>query len=430
MLAPVKPGEEASLVMVPLSAPSAPAYDSVFTLCCIAHFCLMLNISMFFRYADFVRFIGGSEWDLGWIAGVGVLGAIGMRTAQGMAMSRFGVGAVWVASLVLLIAASLEHLFITTAHSPLVYFMRAFVASGIAGSFGSMVAFISMRAPEERVPELVGMAGSSGFLGWFIGPILGDMLFAGGAVTAVRIERMFLLAAGFAGLSLIFALLAQWRARMRPGAHPHDDDHAGDAYPPELRGAFWRVIARYHPPALVMLALAMGIGIGVPGVFVRAFTAEIGVSNITFFFFTYAVAAFTFRVLTRRFVQRYGMRWVGVAGTLIMGCGMAAFLLVGSETALILPGFLFGLAHALLFPAIVGGGSRFFPRKHRGVGSTALLGLIDIGNFLGNPLAGGLVTFTGSYAIMFLSVAGVMWAAAASYLWATRPPRATRTVGP
>ena len=42
-----------------------------------------------FRYADFVTCLGGSEYELGWIVGVGMLGSIAMRIFQGVGIDRY-----------------------------------------------------------------------------------------------------------------------------------------------------------------------------------------------------------------------------------------------------------------------------------------------------------------------------------------------------
>ena len=39
--------------------------------------------SLLYRYADFVRLLGGTEFHLGWIVGVGMVGSIFMRLALG-----------------------------------------------------------------------------------------------------------------------------------------------------------------------------------------------------------------------------------------------------------------------------------------------------------------------------------------------------------
>ena len=39
-----------------------------------------------FRYSDYVTYLGGGEYELGWIVGVGMLGALAMRVFQGIAI--------------------------------------------------------------------------------------------------------------------------------------------------------------------------------------------------------------------------------------------------------------------------------------------------------------------------------------------------------
>ena len=46
----------------------------------------MIGHSLLFRYADVVFFLGGSELLLGTIVGVGMIGSLAMRLAQGVGL--------------------------------------------------------------------------------------------------------------------------------------------------------------------------------------------------------------------------------------------------------------------------------------------------------------------------------------------------------
>ena len=49
----------------------------------VANIALMIGVSIVFRYSDFIYHLGGDEWHLGWITGIGMVGAIIMRFAPG-----------------------------------------------------------------------------------------------------------------------------------------------------------------------------------------------------------------------------------------------------------------------------------------------------------------------------------------------------------
>jgi len=367
-----------------------------------------------FRYADFVQLLGGSEGQLGLIVGIGMVGAICSRVLQGVAIDRYGARLVWLTSLVLLILSILSHLTIDRLDTPAVFLARVALMSSLAGVFGSSITYISLRAPPQRVPEMIGMLGTSGFIGWGVGPPLADWLFGMGPVTRVHTDHMFLVAACLIGLSLLFATLATRGATRRVRQRRQ---------PPLV----W-LVRRYHPGPILLVSAAMGIGISLPTIFLRPYTVELAIPRIQTFFIVYAVTAFSVRVATRRFPEQVGIRRMILMGLASMTVSMLLYLVVASEAALCLPAIAAGVAHAFLFPAVIGGGSQAFPDRYRGLGTTLMLGLFDVGGLVGQPALGGLVELSRTigmpaYPTMFITAA-IFFAAVAIYFGlVTREPK-------
>jgi MFS family permease len=198
------------------------------------------------------------------------------------------------------------------------------------------------------------------------------------------------------------------------------------------------LLRRYHPGAVLIVGVAMGAGLSLPGIFVRPFAAQLGIPGIALFFTIYPCTAFAVRMATRRWSRRYGVRPMILAGVGSLSLGMLAFLLVGTAWHLAAPAVLIGIAHALLFPNVVASGSGSFPARYRGLGTTLVLGMFDIGNLFGAPLVGGILkaaTTAGipAYPTMFATIAGVLALIGAAYAVASRrkpalPKRDPRSV--
>jgi MFS family permease len=99
-------------------------------------------------------------------------------------------------------------------------------------------------------------------------------------------------------------------------------------------------------------------------------------------------------------------------------------LLVSVEWQLVLPAALTGAGQAILYPAVVAGGSAAFPDRYRGLGTTLVLGAIDFGTLAGAPLVGGIVDRAKQaglpgYSTMFLCIAGFLIVAGAAFAAAT-----------
>src|SRR5262249_29428246 len=160
-----------------------------------ANLAIMTAHSLLFRYADVVFYFGGSELLLGWIVGVGMVGSLAMRAAQGVGIDRYGPRRMWILSTLLFIASCLGHLLVTRVDGRLIFALRIGYKCAVAGFYGASITFISARAPLPRMAEMVGMLGTSGFLAMVLGTWLGDLLLGAGPMTLGRLQLMFVLAA-------------------------------------------------------------------------------------------------------------------------------------------------------------------------------------------------------------------------------------------
>lgn len=359
----------------------AKAYDRAFWLTYGANTLLMVAVSMLFRYSDFVAVLtehAQHEHLLGWIVGIGASGSIIMRMFQGVAIDRFGAGLIWSLSLSGVVLSLVWHLYVMRVDTPTVFLARMLYATSIAGSFGASITFVSLRAPAGRIAESIGVLGSSGFLGMAIGPAVADLVLRPGHVDLPHVHDLFELAAAVTGGALICSLAAgrgsakpQFRTRSRPPT--------------------WWILRRYNPGAILWIGFAMGLGIGIPFVFVRPFADTLNVDGIRWFFIVYAATAFSVRIFTRRIPDRWGVRPTLILGMSFMAASMLSYLVATNGWLLMIPAFLGGTAHEFVFPAAVAGCSVSFPVRYRGLATTLMLTMFDIGSLVGPPAVGNLL---------------------------------------
>jgi MFS family permease len=389
-------------------------------------------VSILYRYADFVAMLGGTEFHLGWIVGIGMVGSLAMRTVLGTWIDRYGAGLLWVGSILLFTAACFAHLAVASRSGVAIYALRIAYCCAVAGFQGASVTFVSSRAANDRVAELVGMLGAGSFTGAVIGTVLGDCLFGSLTITFVQVAWMFV-AAGLLGL---LALPFAWAAgrsekASRSAASPSpkerivpfpllNDHETAEAEPSSLA-----LVLRYHPGVILAVAVAMGVGLGLPATFLRTYATELGVPRIGLFFLVYSIAAIVIRVPTRRWTERFGPRRIIIAGMAIMTASIAAFLLVHAEWQLVIPAVGFGTSHGILWPAVVAAGSATFPRRHRGLATVLILAAWDLGLLVASPAVGVVLNYSRvfdlpAYPTMFLSVAVFLAAIGLWYAVASR----------
>ncbi len=384
-------------------------YGPRFWLTYVSNIGLMATVSLLFRYADFIEHLGGTEKQLGLITGIGMFGAITARCFQGVAIDRYGAARVWHLSLMLLVVCLLGHLSIGSLSTPWVYTLRIVYTVSLAGAFGSSITYVSLRAPPSRMGEMIGMLGSSGFIGMAIGPSIGDWLFAGVSPESL-VNKLFLWATATATFSLVSAYAATY----------------GEAVAVLSNGkatvsGLWKNVRTFHPGWTLLVGFAMGVGIGMPGTFLSAFAAEREIANLVWFWLPYAVIAFVVRIFTRTLSDRWGTRPTILVGLACMSGSMLAYLVVSDGPSLIFPAALGGFAHAFLFPATVAEGNHSFPVEQRGLATNLILTMFDIGLLLGQPIFGWTVELSRAsgwdgYVVAFSSLATLLLVVAMVYV--------------
>lgn len=405
-------GDGSQETPVPDDPPSSRVYDRPFWLASASNLCTAMAIALLFRYADLVHRLGGGELELGWIVGVGMVGSIMIRLALGRTIDRHGARTTWLVSLVALSAACFGHLLLSSCHGPAIYALRFLFASAVAGVFGSSITWIGSRAPRERLAEMVGTLGASGFIAWALGNTLGDLLSDG----PDHVERLFIVAGLFTSIAMIFCWLAT--AGTTGSSEPSN-------------GSTARLLWRYSPRVVLLVGMATGLVLGLPSTFLRTFTAEMGITTMSWFFVVYAGVALAVRVGARRFPERFGLAPVILLGLVLMGMGLLSFLLVNNAWQLAVPAVILGFAHAVVFPPTVAASTLSFPEHCRGLGTMLILAAYDLGVLVGTPLAGAIVQYSGRFGLapyptMFVTIASLMGVIsvvfATSLLWRRPAP--------
>jgi MFS family permease len=390
-----------------------PAYGRPFWLAYVANLLMVIGVALLFRYADFVLLLGGTEYHLGWIVGVGMIGSLIMRLAMGSCIDHYGTKVVWLGSALMLAASCFGHLAVDSHRGAAIYALRITFCLGHAGIAGAAMTFVSKRGSDKRIAEMVGMLGTSGFLGVLLGAVLGDLMLGSVTVDRGDVDRMFITAGALVLSSCPFAWLAtrtEVRSAHAPGA------------------SLLEVVHRHHPGSVLVVGTAMGLGFGLPGIFLRTYATDLDIPRIGAFFTVYAAAALVTRVLTRRWPERFGNRPMILLGTGGLVASMLLFLVVHSEWQLIVPAIGYGCSHAIVFPAVMAAGNVAFPARHRGLATVLVLAAQDVGTLVGAPAAGAVLKYSrpaglSPYPTMFVTMAALMAAVGAVYVALSRPAK-------
>lgn len=352
-------------------------YNRIFWLAYGANVSLVMANALTFRFAEFVAFLGGSERIAGTIVGIGICGALSARLMLGQAIDRYGVRALWLAAAVLFTLGNAAFL-LCSQLSWLIYTARISFAIGLSAMFTCSIVHIQNQVPAHRRTEVIASLGSSGFVGMIAGAQLGDWILNTLPTGETRFYALF---GGAAALGVFYFCVVIYLTWGDGHERPHET-------PPVHRLMF-----RYWPGYVILVAIMMGIGFAVVTVFLTRFATHHGLRGIGTFFTGYAGSAFIFRLATRQWGETVGRHKMIVMGLCGHWLGHWMLPFVTREWHFILPSIACGWGHALLFPAVISRGSGAFPVRYRGSGTTLVLGFFDIGSALSAPILGGIIDY-------------------------------------
>ena len=399
-----------NLVLEDCSTSASNVYDRVFWLCYAGNLLMVTANAMTFRFADLVRFLGGTETTTGEIVQVGMLGALFSRIFLGRALDRYGTRIVWCISTAMFVTGCVVFALCRDVSWSL-FAARIAFAAGVAGMSTAAILHIQNQVPRARRTEVVGNFGSSGFIGMVLGSQLGDLIFA---VTAENHSRFYILFGLAALMTVGHGVLAVMITKGDTHTRPHETP--------------WphRLVIRFWPGPIVAVALMMGVSFTVTTVFLSRMVAERGLGGIGTFFLGYCFSAFIFRVASSTWAARLGRHRLLLVGLAGHAAGHLMLSQVTSQWQLIIPALTCGFGHALLFPSVVSLGTETFPREYRGTGTTIILGFTEIGVAISAPLLGWIIDtcrasgFADPFSAMYSASATSACSVAACYAWSTR----------
>jgi MFS family permease len=402
--------QPAILETQPLSTKENSIYGRLFWLCYASNLLMVTANAMTFRFADLVRFLGGTETTTGEIVQVGMLGALFSRIFLGRTLDRYGTRFVWCISTLMFVASCIVFAICEDVSWNL-FVARIAFAAGVAGMSTAAILHVQNQAPRARRTEVVGNFGSSGFIGMILGSQLGDLIFATTAEDHSRFYILFGLAALLTvGHGVLAVMITRGDSHTRPSETPWPH----------------RLVIRYWPGPIVAVAIMMGVSFTVTTVFLSRMTAERELGGIGTFFLGYCFSAFIFRVASSTWSTRLGRHRLLLVGLAGHATGHLMLSQVTAQWQLIIPALTCGFGHALLFPSVVSLGTETFPREYRGTGTAIILGFTEIGVAISAPLLGWIIDTCRAagpvepFAAMYYASASSACCVAIFYAWSTR----------
>lgn len=361
-------------------------YTPAFAALYIANLSLVASFAAFFLFPLFITANGGSQQDIGIIMGTFALASALCRPWVSEMIDRLGRKHSYSLGCLIMTLMPLLHLMLTGPLSnyylPLLL-IRIIHGIGLAICFTAVFTFIVDLIPEGRLNEGIGMFGTSGLVGLAIGPAIAEPIMKNYGFNA-----FFLTATSMAALALLLHL-------------PVRDDHRQKRSTDLVSPSFFSLLKQRKHLISGGLAMLFGFGLAATGNFIAPLAEQRQLSQISLYYLAYSCAAVGIRFIAGRLADRIGENQIIPWGLILAASGLLLVPLVNGNLLLLVVGFIFGIGHGLLFPALNAMAVRDEPYNVRGKVTGIFTGGIDAGAFCG-ALILGMVGELAGYSPLFI----------------------------
>jgi len=355
-----------------------PAFAALF----IANLALVSSYAAFFLFPLFIIEKGGSDKDIGIIMGIFALASALSRPWVAEMIDRIGRKRSYSIGCIIM-TGPLENYYAA------LLLLRIVHGIGLAICFTSVFTFIIDLIPVQRLNEGIGIFGTSGLIGLALGPLITEPL-----LLNYGFSVFFLATSGLAAKAFLLHLPVPDQHRLLTSSAP-------------ASASFFALLKTRKMLVSGGIAVLFGVGLAATGNFIAPFAQSKNLSFISVYFFAYATAAVVTRVSLGRLADRVGEIQIIPWGLGIAAAGLVMVPLVDNGLMLLLVGFMFGIGHGLLFPALNAMAIRDEPYSARGKVTGIFTGGIDSGAFIGAMLLGIIGDLAG-YTSLFLCAAIVL----------------------
>lgn len=362
-----------------------PAFAALFA----ANLSLVASFAAFFLFPLFITDHGGTQQDIGIIMGSFALASALCRPWVAEMVDRIGRKRSYSLGCLIMTLMPLLHLPLVgplNNYYLLLLLYRIIHGIGLAICFTAVFTFIVDLIPEKRLNEGIGMFGTSGLTGLAIGPLIAEPILNQYGYTAFFLTTSALAA---------FALLLH---------QPIRDLHRSRTNIEKNSLSFFALLQQRKLLISAGLAVVFGFGLAATGNFIAPLVQDRQLGLISFYYLAYSFAAISIRFFSGRLADRIGEAQIIPWGICLAASGLLLIPFIRGNILLIICGFIFGIGHGLLFPAINSMAIRNEPYAVRGKVTGIFTGGIDSGSFIGALILGQVGELFG-YTGLFISAA-------------------------
>lgn len=323
---------------------------------------LFVGVSRFVREE-----LGGGDFVVGLATTIFFVSAIVARPLAGRVMDRIGRRPFIVPPL---LGMALTTVLISMSTAVwMVVVLR--IVQGAVGSmlYTALAATATDLAPPERRGAAMARLSVMVYLGFAIGPFVGEYLFD---------QHHWWLFAVAGGMTMVSATIALWLPETRP-------EGGGVAQPPAAWSAMVRLVAR---PGLAQATVGFGYACLIS--FLPKYSREVGIGASGPLFVTFAIFTLVVRAVSGPLGDRAGYAVVALPGVACIGVGLAGLALAPQGWMAFPAIALVGIGFGASFPALTALAAQGAPDAARAAALGTFLSFNDLGSAMAGPLVGAI----------------------------------------
>lgn len=302
-----------------------------FSLITLANFFFFSNFSSFFLLPLFIKRLGGSEADIGFIMGSFGITSLGSIPFVTFLIDRYGRNTFMLLGAAIMFGSSL--LYLTAEElSNMLYLFRMIQGVGFALFFTSAATSAADIVPMNRRAQGLGIFGAFTILSYSIGPTLGEYI-----LNQFGFDTFFMIASSFSLIAVILVAFSSVTDFSRSS---------------ERFGlGFFRLVISKRYSLILFTNLLLAGGLGSVLNFISAFLKdrELGVYN---FFIVYALTVTGVRLLGGRTSDIYGRKKVAAPSLILFSLSIACIVFINSSPVAVVVSFIFSFSYGMLYPVL------------------------------------------------------------------------------
>jgi MFS family permease len=302
-----------------------------FSLIITSSFLFFCNFSSFFLLPLFIKSLGGSEKNIGFIMGSFGITSIGSIPLVSYLLDKYGRRKFLVFGSLIMSFSSFGFFFIRDL-SPLLYVFRLFQGIGFAFFFTSAATAAVDVIPESRRGQGLGIFGAFLILTYAIGPSIGELV-----IDKFGFGLFFIITSSFS-LAATFSVFLIKDVEFKRST----DTNA-------LRFFYLVFSKRYFVLLLTNIIVASGFGSVL--YFISVYLKSKGL-NVSYFFVTYTITVAALRILGGRISDVFGRKGVASPSLFLFSLAIASVALINSVYMIVLVSVLFSVGYGMLYPTL------------------------------------------------------------------------------